>query len=69
MKRKHSPEQIASKLRQADVALGKGQSVAQVCKDLGISEQTYYRWGQKYGGGFALHAIDEYTRHAFDLPF
>ncbi len=38
------------KLRQADVALGKGLKVPEVCKHLGISEQTYYRWRQKYGG-------------------
>ena len=38
------------KLRQADVALGKGLKVPQVCRQLGISEQTYYRWRQKYGG-------------------
>jgi putative transposase len=51
MKRtKHTPEQIIEKLRQADVALGKGQKVPEVCKTLGITEQTYYRWRQKYGG-------------------
>ena len=37
-------------LRQADVGLGKGLKVPEVCKQLGISEQTYYRWRQKYGG-------------------
>ena len=37
-------------LRQADVELGKGSKVSEVCKRLGISEQTYYRWRQKYGG-------------------
>ena len=50
MKKKHSAEQIVSKLRQADVELGKGSKVPEVCKQLGISEQTYYRWRQKYGG-------------------
>ena len=50
MKTRHSAEQIVSKLRQADVALGKGLRVPEVCKELGISEQTYYRWRQKYGG-------------------
>ncbi len=38
------------KLRQAGVALGKGLRVPEVCKERGISEQTYYRWRQKYGG-------------------
>ncbi len=50
MKKRHSAEQVVVKLRQADVALGKGLRVPQVCKELGISEQTYYRWRQKYGG-------------------
>ena len=50
MKKRHSAEQIVSKLRQADVALGKGLRVPEVCKELSISEQTCYRWRQKYGG-------------------
>ncbi|QDV30514.1 Transposase [Planctopirus ephydatiae] len=37
-------------LRQVDVALGKGEKAPEVCKELGISEQTYYRWRTKYGG-------------------
>jgi putative transposase len=50
MKKRHSPEKIVSKLRQADVGLGRGLKVPEVCKQLTISEQTYYRWRQKYGG-------------------
>ncbi len=51
MKRtRHSTEQIIEKLRQADVGLGRGQKIPEVCKALGITEQTYYRWRQKYGG-------------------
>ena len=50
MKTRHSAEQIVSKLRQADVELGKGLKVPEVCRHLGISEQTYYRWRTKYGG-------------------
>ena len=50
MKKRHSTEQIVSMLRQADVGLGKGMKVPEVCRELGISEQTYYRWRQKYGG-------------------
>lgn len=50
MKKRHSPEQIVGKLRQADVALGKGLKVPEVCRQLEISEQTYYRWRTKYGG-------------------
>jgi len=50
MKKRRSAEQIVAMLRQADVELGKGLKVPEVCKQLGISEQTYYRWRQKYGG-------------------
>ena len=50
MKKRYSAEQIVAMLRQADVGLGKGLKVPEVCKQLGISEQTYYRWRQKYGG-------------------
>jgi putative transposase len=47
---RHTTEQIIEKLRQADVALGKKQKVPEICKALEITEQTYYRWRQKYGG-------------------
>ena len=51
MKRKrHTPEQVIRKLREADVGLSKGSSVAQVCKQLGVSEQTYHRWRKEYSG-------------------
>ena len=50
MKKRHSGEQIVAKLRQADIQLGKGLRVPEVCKQLGVSEQTYYRWRTKYGG-------------------
>ena len=50
MKKRHSAEQIVARLRQADVELGKGMKVPEVCKQLGITAQTYYRWRQKYGG-------------------
>jgi putative transposase len=51
MKRKrHSAEQIISKLREAEVLLEKGQAVPQVCRQLGVTVQTYYRWRKEYGG-------------------
>ena len=51
MKRKQfSAEQIVNKLRQAEVLLSQGQTVAQACKVTGITEQTYYRWRREYGG-------------------
>jgi len=48
--KKHSGQQIVAKLRTADVELGKGLTVPEVCKRIGVTEQTYYRWRQKYGG-------------------
>ena len=48
--KRHSADQIIAKLRRADVLLGRGIKVPEVCKQLGIAEQTYYRWRQKYGG-------------------
>ncbi len=48
--KRFTPEQIVAKLRQADRELGKGLSVKEVCRKIEVSEQTYYRWRQKYGG-------------------
>ncbi len=48
--RKHTVEQIISKLREAELALTKGQPVGKVARKLGITEQTYYRWRKEYGG-------------------
>jgi putative transposase len=45
-----SPEQIVNKLRQAEVMQAQGQTIAQACKSIGITEQTYYRWRREYGG-------------------
>jgi transposase-like protein len=47
---RHTVDQIIAKLRRADVELGKGKKVPEICKPLEITEQTYYRWRQKYGG-------------------
>lgn len=49
-RKKDRTEQIVTKLRQAEVELGRGVRTPQVCKKLGISEQTYYRWRKEYGG-------------------
>jgi len=48
--RRHTPEQIINKLRQAEVELATGATVAQACKKIGVTEQTYYRWRSEYGG-------------------
>lgn len=50
MKKKHSGPQVVAKLRQADVLIGQGRSIPDVCRQIEVSEQTYYRWRQKYGG-------------------
>jgi len=50
MKRKfHTPEQIVKKLREADVAITSGSTVEQVCRQLQISDATYYNWRKQYG--------------------
>jgi transposase-like protein len=49
-KKRFKAEQIIRMLREADVEVAKGQSIAHVCRKLGISEQTYYKWRKEYGG-------------------
>ncbi len=49
-RKRYAPEQIISMLREAKVALSQGQTVGQVCRVLGVSEQSYYRWRREYGG-------------------
>ena len=51
MKRtRHTPEQIVNRLREADAMLGEGRTVTQVLQQLGVSEQTFHRWRNQYGG-------------------
>jgi len=49
-KQRHTPEQVIAKLREAEVKTAKGTAIAQVGKDLAITENTYYRWRREYGG-------------------
>src|ERR1700755_3286072 len=49
-RKRHSPEQVVRKLAQADRMLGEGKDVADVCRELGVAEQTYYRWRNQFGG-------------------
>ena len=49
-RKRYSAEQIIGKLREAEILLAKGQTVGQVSRALGITEQTYYRWRKEYGG-------------------
>ena len=48
--KRYKAEEIIGLLRQAEVLLSQGQQVGTVCRSLGISEQTYYRWRNEYGG-------------------
>jgi putative transposase len=49
-RRRHTPEQVIRKLREGDRLLGEGKSIAEVCKALEVSEPTYHRWRNQYGG-------------------
>ena len=49
-KRAYTPEQIIRKLREAELLLSQGDTVAQASKKIGVSEHTYYRWRREYGG-------------------
>jgi transposase-like protein len=49
-RKRYGAEEIIGKLREAEVGLAQGQSVGQVVRKLGVSEQTYYRWRREYGG-------------------
>ena len=49
-KKRFTSEQIIGKLREAEIALAKGKSVPLVCRQIGVTEQTYYRWRKEYGG-------------------
>jgi putative transposase len=55
-KKGFTPEQIVRKLREAEVLISKGETVAQVIKKLGVSDVTYYRWRKEYGGMQVDHA-------------
>jgi len=48
--KRHSAEEIIRKLRQAEVELGRGKAIPEVCKAIEVTEQTYYRWKKEFGG-------------------
>ena len=50
MKKRFGGTEIVGKLREADVLIGQGKTVPEVCREIGVSQQTYYRWRNKYGG-------------------
>ena len=49
-RKRHKPEEIVAKLRQVDVLVSQGKSVADAVRDIGVTEVTYYRWRQELGG-------------------
>jgi transposase-like protein len=49
-RRKHKPEEIVAKLRQVDVLVSHGQSVAEAVRSIGVTQFTYYGWRREYGG-------------------
>ena len=49
-KKRYTPEEIVAKLRQVDVLVSLGQNIADAIRQIGVSEVTYYRWRQEYGG-------------------
>lgn len=63
-RKKHTPEQVIEKLREADVALSAGASIADVCRKLEVSEQTYHRWKTTCGGmkGPEVKRLKEFER-------
>ena len=50
LRKRHKPEEIVAKLRQVDVLVSQGQAVADAVRAIGVTEVTYYRWRQEYGG-------------------
>jgi len=48
--KRHTPEQIIRKLRDAEALMGSGAGIAEVCQKLGVSEGTFHRWRHQYGG-------------------
>lgn len=49
-RKRHTPEQVIAKLREAEAMLAGGKTLAQVCQSLEVSEATYHRWREQYGG-------------------
>ena len=63
-RRRHTPEQVVRKMAQADQMLAEGKDVADVCRQLQVSEQTYYRWRNQFGGlkADAANRMDAFLR-------
>ena len=55
-RKRYTPEEIIGKLREAEVRLSQGEKIGVICRALGVSEQSYYRWRREYGGLKVDHA-------------
>ena len=71
-RRRHTPEQIVKKLRDADAMLNAGKDLAVVLQTLEVSEQTYYRWRNQYGGmkseeAKRLQQLEDENKHLKEL--
>jgi transposase-like protein len=60
-RKRYTPETIIRKLREAEVLQGQGKTIAEVVKQLGVTDQTFYRWRKEYGGMW----VDQATRHIY----
>jgi putative transposase len=49
-RKRYNAEEIIHKLREADVLIAQGKTISETCKQLGVTDQTYYRWRKEYGG-------------------
>ena len=49
-RKRDKPEEVVNKLREVDVALATGKTVAEACRGIGVTDHTYYRWRREYGG-------------------
>ena len=49
-RKRYKPEEVVNKLREVDVALATGKTVAEACRAIGVTDHTYYRWRREYGG-------------------
>jgi len=50
VRKRYTPEQIIRHLRQAEVLSSQGRNVSEICREIGVTENTYYRWRKEYGG-------------------
>ena len=65
-RKRHTPEQVINKLREAEVVLAQGRTVAEASRQIGVTEQTFYRWRNEYGG-LRIDQVKRLKRAVADL--